>query len=403
MMTRENKMSGLFKDLLTTFAYSDYNKLLIVVFIQGVLSGIIAPVFPLWLSDQYNFDMGELFYILALSGVGTAFLNLGAGRISDHLGNRKVYLQITVALAIVRSLIFAIAPNIWLVIIVNWFTQISTSAVVYSLVSDKIKSHPIDVKPGSINSYVRIIVAIGLALGQPLGLFIYGRISATGFFVTYSLGFTFLLVLASLWIKNEAQPPIKARKDVRKGSIAAVKVGFTICLSVCLIYCGNQSINTILVLRISEKFGSGSLGTMLSYTTCIETILYLFAGRFMDRFGINRTLFMGILCGCLYYALLAFASELYVFYILQALYAVQIALLFLSLMTFVQTIYHSEPGYANALFFSALMIASTTSNFYVGYMSRFGTRWLLLSFVVLMLLGITLLISMGKPTRKNEY
>jgi MFS family permease len=396
------KRKAAFHDLKLLASHFDYLILLFIVFFQGIISGFIAPVFPLWLKNRYNVETSELFYVLALSGIGTALLNLIAGRISDKVGDRKRYFQITIVLAFLRSLLFAFQPDILLVIIVNWFTQISTSAVVFSLVSDKIKANPIDVKPGLINSIVRVSVAVGMALGQPLGLMTFGKLTSPHFFILYCLFFAVLFLIVTLKLKNEARPVRidKSVKQLKKGTPIFVTVA--IFLIVSLIYCGNQSINTILVLHVSDKFSNQTLGSLLSFTVIGETICYLFAGKLLDKCGITKSLAIGIFCGCTYYTLLAFSNDLWQLYALQCVYVVQISIVFMSLMSYVQKLFQTEIGYANSVFFSSLIIASTTSNFYVGLMSRFGTKTLLLSFAILMILGMLSLLVFCKYQLNKE-
>jgi MFS family permease len=353
----------------------EFLHLAIIALFQGALAGAIAPVFPLWLRDYFGISLQDIFYIMALIGIGSSIINVTIGNITDRLGNRKAIFLVMIALVAVRNFLYAFLPNLILVIVTLWITQLSTSAIIFSIVNDKIDKHRANMKLKSeyINTFTRISVTIGFSIGAPTGLLIVSALSYQWFYIIYGISYCLAFLLVFVLIKEDVILAKKERNPMAlKGFVKNIKVSLVVFVVLFFLFSGNQSMNTILSLFVTDSHTINMLGALMAYSVAFEVPFFLVSAKLIERIGAYRAMQLAAIVCAFYFLLLMISSHLAMLFVAQALGAFVTSLLFLSTMTYVQRLFENQTGYANFFYFTSVMMVSILGSAFVGRLIYLG-------------------------------
>jgi MFS family permease len=359
------------------FRYKEFAVLSVIAVVQGALAGAIAPVFPLWLRDHFDTSLQDIFYIVALIGLGSSIANIAIGRTTDKLGKRKTIFIIMLSLCAVRNYLFAFFPNMILVIATLWVTQLSTSAVIFSILNDKIKKEDaakkLELTPEYINTIIRISVSVGFSIGAPLGLAIVSAASYQWFYLWYGTMYIFAIALVFFLIKDDGIIPKKERqKQPLKSIISNFNMALLIFVMLFFLFSGNQSMNTIFSLFVTDTYTLNMLGILVAYSVAFEIPFFLVAAKLIERFGSYKVMLLAAVVCAAYFVLLMLSTHLAILFVAQILGAFVTSLMFLSTMTYVQGLFKEQVGFANFFYFTSVMMVAILGNALVGRLMVFG-------------------------------
>ncbi len=414
--TRHENPLNFYHFLLTT---SLTRALFFLAFAQGLLSALIAGVLPLWLRHQYGIAISDLFLVISISVIGTALLNLAAGHLADRRLGKKRYYLLALSLSALRYLAFAFHPQLVFVIALNWFTQLSASAVLFAFVADQCADYDAE-RRAQINASIRLAVSLGTIPGLSLGLFLYEGLSPLQyFFVLAGLHLALLLYLQLRFRERQAHlhqstvlddsypattnGPKRCSKslldtDRIRNRIRAWNLPLLsfVLVTTTLLFLGIQSIQTLLTLIVEERYGAKALAPLLSFSSSVDLIAFLAYPLALRWLHGQRLLRWTILLGVFYFALFPFAGELWIFYPLQFIGQIQAGFLFLSMMAWVQAQEPKRTAFMTSYFFTCLIIAATLSGLLISFVSRYSLHAVFFCFAGAMLLGLLLYSYLAK-------
>ncbi|MFB5759254.1 MFS transporter [Paenibacillus medicaginis] len=388
------------------FSNKDYVYLSLINVLQGLLSAIIVPVFPLWVMNEVHVSVSHVFYLLSVIGLGNAVINTFVGSLSDKLGKRKLFFELSMCLSIIRNVLYAFFPYITVIIIASWITQLSASGITFAILDDKIKANGDENHSGIINSIIRGAISVGFILGPWVGTMLISIMSYRTFFILYAMCYLLLLLLIRYLIHDSTKitPKKEVIKNKKKESIRIRSVYLTVGVIIftVLIYAGIQSINPLLTLYVNERYETWVIGALLGFSVVFEIPFFIIVGKMVDKIGTERTLYIGIISEILYFALLSISTNIYVLFALQILGAFHTVILFISVMIYIQSLFEGKTAFSTSMFFSILMVTGTLSNGLIGLVLHSGYSKVFLLFAFCSLGGLTILLALSSYKRKQS-
>jgi MFS family permease len=183
---------------------SDLRKILFVVFLSGLASALIEPIYLIYLKHKFELSIELLALMFLPSGIVYAILPRYAGRWADRWGRAQL-ITIGVTLAGLVSMALPFWPNLYyigasyILFAVGWaMASPAEDALVADLAPDKLRGAVIGAKEAA--------AGLGAALGPMLGGFIYEYWAKELAFVINGI---LLLITAGLvfyWFHNRALP-----------------------------------------------------------------------------------------------------------------------------------------------------------------------------------------------------
>ncbi|NGP45181.1 MFS transporter [Bacillaceae bacterium SIJ1] len=393
--------------MLLTFRQSDYRSLFIINGVLALQTAMLVPIYPLWIMEEMNTSVTTVFFLLSIIGVGTALLNMAVGHFADRLGQRKALVELTVLLGVLRTVLFAFFPNVWVLLIVSSLTQISNGGITFAILKERIQKHQHGHMEGLLTSTVRMSVSVGYIIGPAIGVFLASAFSFQMFFFISAFLYVILFFLSRVMLTEPAkkQPEHTEKTKTAKGQWMFVVLGFSL---VILLFSGNIAVDTLLSVHIDRSYAPWVLAAVFAVSPLFELLAFPLAGWASDRFGLRITLLYGTIVGIVYFSIFFFFTSLPVLFLNQILGAVYTACLFTSLMLFIQQLFRHRLAFSSSMYFSAISLASILSNSLMGSAlagSQLTTGFLLLSgvtFVGLCLFGLMVFLETKTTALKED-
>ena len=173
----------------------------VLVFIIDVLFAsclsLLNVVIPLWLSESFHADSGDIGVVLGLSLASTIVFRPFMGYAVDHWGRKKI-LFLSIILFGALNFFYLFAQNMWVVLIIRFVQSIPFAAYTISIVTLATDTMPSD-RRGEGYSIFTAASTIPLAIGSASALLLYEIKWLLPFIAAGSVGLLCLII--SLFIK----------------------------------------------------------------------------------------------------------------------------------------------------------------------------------------------------------
>ncbi|ESQ86316.1 hypothetical protein AEAC466_03710 [Asticcacaulis sp. AC466] len=140
-----------------------------VVFVNLVGFGIVVPLMPFF-AQSLKAQAWQVTLMFTTYSLGQFFAEPYFGRLSDRIG-RKPILIVTTALSVLFYILLAFSPNIWVAILVRFFSGLSSGNI------STIQGYVSDVSPPEKRSGRMSLIGGAFSLGFIIGPFIGGMLS----------------------------------------------------------------------------------------------------------------------------------------------------------------------------------------------------------------------------------
>jgi SET family sugar efflux transporter-like MFS transporter len=330
---------------------------------MSCLLAIYIPVFPLWVAKEIRLPISTVFFIVSVLGIFSAVANIYIGHLTDRIGKRKLVLQIGIFMQAVRAVLFALFPSIVVVFCTSWVTQISNGSLPMAMLSDKIKEHDHLQKEGIILATMRISVSAGYILGPPLGIMLLEFISFKAFFILFAACYLILGLYIGMFLQDGV-----ALQRQKKESLVTVNLSLTVMALILfvLLFTGNIVNVSLVTLYINSTFGMLAIALVLSIGPLFELVVFPLVGLLNDKLGIYRTLLLGAAGEFIYFVLMSLGANYYFLLAIQVFGTFYTAVLFTSLMMYVQNLFKDRPGFSSSLYFSGISLSIILGNAALG-------------------------------------
>ena len=140
-----------------------------VVFVNLVGFGIVVPLMPFF-AQSLHAQAWQVTWMFTAYSLGQFFAEPYFGRLSDRIG-RKPILIVTTALSVLFYVLLAFSPNIWIAILIRFFSGLSSGNI------STIQGYVSDVSPPEKRSGRMSLIGGAFSLGFIIGPFIGGILS----------------------------------------------------------------------------------------------------------------------------------------------------------------------------------------------------------------------------------
>ncbi|MCR6658091.1 MAG: MFS transporter [Asticcacaulis sp.] len=140
-----------------------------VVFVNLVGFGIVVPLMPFF-AQSLQAQAWQVTLMFTTYSLGQFFAEPYFGRLSDRIG-RKPILIVTTALSVLFYVLLAFSPNIWIAILIRFFSGLSSGNI------STIQGYVSDVSPPEKRSGRMSLIGGAFSLGFIIGPFIGGILS----------------------------------------------------------------------------------------------------------------------------------------------------------------------------------------------------------------------------------
>lgn len=345
----------------------DYRNLFILNFGLSVLGAMLVPVFPLWILQKVKVSVSEVFFILAIVGVGSAILNIALGYFSDKIGKQKIFIEAALLLSIIRGVLYSFFPLVSVIIAASWLTQVSSGALSFAMLKEKIIAKNHLAQEGQITSTVRAAVSIAFVVGPWLGITLVSLMSFEHFYLLYAALYLGLYLIVKFKIQDSATLVTAAAESKALVSVRKQILPLSLCmLLIVLLVAGNLSSSPLLVLELQNHAAAWAIGIVFGVGPFFEVIAFPLIGHLNDKIGTYKTLLLGGLIGVAYFYLLSLSLNVYFVISCQIIGTLYVATLFSTLMIYVQKVLGGKSGMSSSFYFSAVSLAGVFCNALLG-------------------------------------
>lgn len=345
----------------------DYRNLFILNFGLSVLGAMLVPVFPLWILQKVKVSVSEVFFILAIVGVGSAILNIALGYFSDKIGKQKIFIEAALLLSIIRGVLYSFFPLVSVIIAASWLTQVSSGALSFAMLKEKIIAKNHLAQEGQITSTVRAAVSIAFVVGPWLGITLVSLMSFEHFYLLYAALYLGLYLIVKFKIEDSATLVTAVAESKALVSVRKQILPLSLCmLLIVLLVAGNLSSSPLLVLELQNHAAAWAIGIVFGVGPFFEVIAFPIIGHLNDKIGTYKTLLLGGIIGVVYFYLLSLSVNVYFVVACQIIGTLYVATLFSTLMIYVQKVLGGKSGMSSSFYFSAVSLAGVFCNALLG-------------------------------------
>lgn len=282
-------------------------------------------------ADTLNASLGMIGVITGSYGLLQLILRIPLGIFSDHIGRRKVFITLGLAVSMVSSLVTFMAPSAWSLLITRSLAGVtaSTWVIVTVMFSNYFPKKEATKAIGLMNSYN----AIGQLVGMGLGGFISLIFGTRYLFLLAAVG-AFIGLIISLFIHED--------------KVTSVPKHFSDYLSVAK----DRQLQVVSLLGILSQFltfatafgfvpllakNLGASNLQLSLLTVLAIIPAIFISRlagdyFPNKIGKRRTINIGFVISALLCMTMPWIQSLILLYVVQFISGIGRSMVFPLLM-----------------------------------------------------------------------
>lgn len=119
-------------------------------------------------------------------------------------------------------------------------------------------------------------------------------------------------------------------------------------------------------MHVNELFVPWAISAVIGIGPIVEIVVFPLIGMLNDRIGTKETLLLGGITGVIYFILLSFNTNLFLLLLIQIFGTLYTAVLYISLMIYVQDTFKERTGFASSFFFSGMSLSMIIGNAILG-------------------------------------
>lgn len=347
------------------FSNREYTKLFGLNTLTTLSSAMLGPVFPLWIMHVMHQSASSVFFVLSMVGIGGMVTNIYLGNLTDRIGNRKRAIEIGLILNGFKGILYTLFPLPLVVIVVSLVTQFSKASLVFAMLDDSIRKFGDEEKRGAITSTVRTGISVGYIVGPWLGIMIVEIVSFRYFFIAHSALYVFLFIFTRYMVNDPVAARSKTRTKRFKPQRNIILIALVLAVAN-LLLSGSVASGPLLALYVNSIASSWYVAAVFGIGPIFELIVIPLVGLINDRFGEYRTLLIGAMSEIIYFVLLSVTHMPAILLIIQVFGTLYTAILFTSLMLYVQNLFKNRPGFSSSLFYSSISSSRVFSQLVIG-------------------------------------
>ena len=179
------------------------------------------------------------------------------------------------------------------------------------------------------------------------------------FFLIYGTAYLLLFLYVKFFLKDHSKIDNKSTKEKSKvvNRKNTLKI-LTTSLIFVLLFTGSSANGSLLTLYADDLFSSWAIAAVISIGPIFEIIVLPLIGMVNDRIGTKKTMQLGGIGGVIYFCLLAINNDFYLLLFVQIFGTLYSAMLFTSLMIYIQETFKDRVGFASSVYFSGMSIST---------------------------------------------
>jgi SET family sugar efflux transporter-like MFS transporter len=359
----------LVQGLTVVISEPDYRTIYIFTGLNALLSAMMRPILPLWIVHGLKISSSSVFFVLSAIGAVGMVTNLMLGHVSDILKRRKSLIELGVVLVAVRGFLFATVPSLASAIIGS-VLKVSTTGLGFAALRDKMVNRDDIEREGIVIATVRTSASFGYMVGPVVAISLVSLLSFRGFFYLY--GAISLLALGYVHVYFQEKSPSQktsALNDSQQHGSAIESGVFTVvvvAILVVLLLAGSNTSGSLLALYVDKKYSHWAVAAVFGVGPVFEMGVFPVVGMMNDRLGTQKMVLLGILGELIYFFALYFSRSLLALLVVQVFGTFYTAVLYSTLMTYVQNLFRHRAGFSSSLFFSLGSLSSVIGNLLIG-------------------------------------
>jgi len=265
-----------------------------------------------------------------------------------------------------RDFLYCFFPNIFVIAATSWINEIKTGGLAFAVLQELIKKQAHESMQGFITSAVRTSISIGFIVGPWIGVNLVSFFSYSVFFIIHGIVYIFLLIFTHLTLTEDPTLPRETAKVRWKLKSDELRLLLLTVIIIVLLSTGSQTSGALLVLVLDKLLEPWAIAAIISVGPIFEVLIIPLVGLLNDRIGTRKTLLLGGVAGTAYFLLLAISKTFVLLLLLQIFGTLYTAVLFTSLIFFVQNAFRDRLGFSSSLFFSGNSLSSIIGNALLG-------------------------------------
>lgn len=332
--------------------------LVLLLFLYGIGTGILAPMNAIYLQDSVGLSKGEIASVFAISLFLNMVLTITVGFLSDKI-NRKKWIPIAAALVCMIGIVIYMSAASYVSALIGMVLATAPSGMIMGQIFAMARNHfhrmAADVVEIS-QIWLRATYSIGFFTGLLLGanLFLIGNFSAVLWGNLFGYASLFLLLIFYKEIVGEV-----TQANAKTGE----PFSLIMLIALLLLSCADAIRGLYLPLVINERFGDPKLMSYIWSAQAVFELLFMtMAGYWAAKYGSKRIILLGSLFALITYITYVTVDSLYIFFLVQPLYSLFVSILYGVGMGYVQRMFIHKTGFGASLY---VFISQTAS--LIGY------------------------------------
>jgi SET family sugar efflux transporter-like MFS transporter len=333
-------------------------KLLSMLFLYGIGTGILAPMNAVYLNESIGLSKVQIVSVFAVSLFCNMAITITVGLISDRLKSKKKLPVLAAFLCIIGLFIYMNATG-FRTALIGMTIAVAPSGLIMGQLFAMARNHfsrAADDIVEMAQIWLRASYSVGFFTGLLLGANIFLFASFKGVLWGNMAGYVCLVLLLLLFKETTGRP---GAKHVVKGE----PFSLIMLVALLILSCADAIRGLYLQLVILKLFGKPEIMSYIWSTQAVFELLFMtLGGYWAARYGSKKIIFLG---GC--FAFITFltytsSTSLPVFFAVQPLYSFFVSILYGVAMGYVQRMFISRTGFGASLY---VFIAQTAS--LIGY------------------------------------
>ena len=369
----------------------------------GVSTAVVLPFLSLFLSTEVRAGPVKVAIFLVAAPLSGVLVGTLVGRLSDRRPIRRMLLIVAALSGAVGMAVTAFVRQYWIVLAVTvTVTALAGSTFPQTFAYARQVLQRDDPARAAMGiSAMRTVFSVAWVAGPPLAAVL---LDAGGFRYVYGAAAVTYLVaglVAMIWLTDageSAGAPAEVGDAPASGRIRLLLTATAFTFLMCPLTLAVQA----LPLFIHQDLGgrASEAGLILGLCAALEIPLILALGALSARVPLRRLLYLGAVCGVLYYGLTATASNVGLLFAGQPLNALFIAAVSGLGIVYVQDLLPGQPGRASTLHSNSFPIGAGLAGPFFGLGQHFGFRLSYVIATVLCIAGLAILLVLRqRPAR----
>ena len=303
---------------------------------DAVGNSILFIILPLYVAQlpAPSFPIPETVRVgllIATFGLVNAVLQPFAGALIDHVGRRKPFIQLGLAMLGVATLGFIFASRFSHLLYLRIFQGVGVGLTIPAALALMVGSSKKETRGGSMGIYTTSRM-VGLGIGPLIGGALYDRYGINAALYAGSAFIIIALILVQLWVKEKPisvttqKKPVKFQIiDPKLLTVSILGVSFAT-----LVMAGSFSMMAALEDQFNERLGMSAFVFGLAFSALLFSRVFTQVplGRLSDRIGRKPLIIWGLLAMAPVTAMLGYAhsaTELIILRLIQGVASAGVA------------------------------------------------------------------------------